>query len=58
VISQENLNFITEKLNNHAFKRYNFSVNKTAEDYLNHYKKEKEEYLHLTGGLEIEKFIN
>lgn len=64
-VSQQNLNFIIERLSIQAFNSksitkigFNLSIYKTVEDYLNQSYKEKNEYMMLSGGLELQKFIN
>jgi hypothetical protein len=57
-VSQENLTYINERLSQQAFKRFNLTTHKTAEDYIKQSKKEKDDCMMLAGGLEIENFIN
>jgi len=57
-ISQENLDYILDRMNNASLIKYKNVLYKTPEEYIDHFRREEKELLCLAGGLEINQFIN
>jgi len=57
-ITTENIKFINDKFALDGLNRYKFVNCKTSDEYLDFYISEKRNFLQMTEGVELKKFIN